>query len=227
LVDWYEFDKSCSGTSGTLNEPALYSNIGIEKIKENNLLSFNDLSYIETLIPELQRTLTTNQIWRSEVQMKYSVLNDVKFPAISGKYFQCLREESLMWTELISLCCTYEALQGKLELEQIKLENVKESRKGNAIKKIINSQINLYKFQLMKCRLEAHHRTREIRLWEKIKSELRDKDSSFDINNPNYQEKDAFEKRMVAEMKIAIETNQSSLYKSSKANLTTLRHDDR
>ena len=80
----------------------------IEKINEFHLLNKDDLSSLMNMNEELQRTFQVNQIWRSETEMRYSVLNDTKFPTPSSKYWQAVREQSVFYQELILLAFQYE-----------------------------------------------------------------------------------------------------------------------
>jgi hypothetical protein len=83
-------------------------NNAIEKINKFELLSNDDLSSLMNMNTELQRSFEVNQLWRSESEMRYSVLNSVKFPTPAAKYWQAVREESLFYQELIMLVFEYE-----------------------------------------------------------------------------------------------------------------------
>ena len=49
--------------------------------------------------------------------------------------------------------------------------------------------------------------------------------SDFDINDVNKHQADSYAKRWIKEMNIGAQTNQSDLYRHSKANLETLQKD--
>jgi hypothetical protein len=204
-----------------------YSKLGINKIRATNVLDTKDFKKISLITSELQRTFEVNQIWRTETEMRYSVLNDTSFPTPASKYWQCIREQTVFYQNLIYLACEYEEKQGELELLEIDLDELKQdkSKRVNARRKIKQSQINRIKFTLMEMRLQGHDRVREIELWEKLKEEQKQK-ADFNINDVNLHQKESYAKRWEEEMKIGQISNQADLFRHSKANLDTLLNDD-
>ena len=202
-----------------------YSKLGLDKIKNVEILNETDVNTITELSTELQRVFQVKQIWRTETEMKYSVLNDIHFPTPAAKYFQCVREQDAFFSELMKLSCDYQIKQGELEIAEIEFNEIdKTSMKGKAKAKIKDGEIKLMKFSLIQMRLAAHDRVREIKLWEKLKNELLEK-ADFDINDVNKHQKDSYEKRWQSEMNIGIQTNHANLFRHSKANLETLQGD--
>ena len=55
--------------------------------------------------------------------MKYSVLNDIKFPSWAAKFWQAVREQNVMFTNLVYLSCDYEEKEGELELLKLEGKN--------------------------------------------------------------------------------------------------------
>jgi len=209
-----------------LNEVKKYSKLGIEKIKSVNILDKKDTSELIKLNKELQRCYEVNQIWRTETEMRYSILNDTKFPTPASKYWQSLREQMVFFTNLVYLGCDYDEKQGELELKEVEFEEIikDKSKKSRAKQRIVKAQINRMKYQLMEMRLHGHDRVREITLWEQLKNEQKKK-AKFDINDVNKHQKETFEMRWQKEIVIATQTNNPSLFKHSKENLETLKAD--
>ena len=75
-----------------------YSKLGLDKIKNVEILNETDVNTITELSTELQRVFQVKQIWRTETEMKYSVLNDIHFPPPAAKYFQCVREQDAFFS---------------------------------------------------------------------------------------------------------------------------------
>jgi len=208
-----------------MNDIKKYTKLGVTKIRDVSILEKDDMKSISKLTKELQRVFEIHQLWRTETEMRYSVLNDTSFPTDSAKYWQCVREQNVFWENLVQLSCDYQRQQGELELAEIKFDEIKgDNKKLNAERKIIDAEIKQKQFGLMNMRLQGHDRVREINLWEKIKNELTDK-SDFDINDVNKHQADSYAKRWIKEMNIGAQTNQSDLYRHSKANLETLQKD--
>ncbi len=207
----------------TKNEITKYTKLGVDKIKDVDILEKNDLMSVANLSKELQRVFEVKQIWRTETEMRYSVLNDVSFPTSASKYWQCVREQDSFFSNLVQLSCDYQKTQGELELLEIDYNEIKgSSKKSKALRKIKDAEIKQKKFTLMNMRLQAHDRVRELELWEKLKNEQLE-NSDFDINDVNKHQKESYEKRWLEEMKVGQMTNQADLFRHSKANLETMR----
>ena len=186
----------------------------------------DDLSSLMNMNQELQRTFQVNQIWRSETEMRYSVLNDVKFPSPSSKYWQSVREQSVFYQELILLAFKYEKEMGNKELLLIELEEIdKSTKKGIALTRIKNCDIKLKEFELYNMTLHAKDRIRELKIWEKIKNEQLQKDPTINIDDFSAHHLEMYENRWKKEMDLAQMTNNPQTYKNSKSNLDTLQND--
>ena len=83
-----------------------------------SILNESDAKHIVELRAELTDTWTKKQIYRTEVEMQASVLNDFKFPTNASKYWQCIREMDTMFGALMS-----ESFKLRLnKIETLKLE---------------------------------------------------------------------------------------------------------
>lgn len=208
------------------NEIKKYTKLGVDKIKDVEILESDDLTAVSNLSKELQRVFEVKQVWRTETEMRYSVLNDVSFPTPASKYWQCIREQDSFFSQLIQLSCDYQKTQGELELLEVEFDEIKgNTKKANAQRKIKDAEIKQKKFGLMNMRLQAHDRVREIDLWETLKKEQMEKDD-FDISDVDKHQKESYRKRWEEEMKVGQMTNQADLYRHSKANLETMEKDN-
>ena len=208
-----------------MNDIKKYTKLGVTKIRDVSILEADDMKSVSKLTKELQRCFEVKQMWRTETEMRYSVLNDVSFPTPASKYWQCVREQNVFWENLVQLSCDYQKQQGELELLEIEYDEIKgASKKSQAQRKIKDAEIKQKQFGLMNMRLQGHDRVREIKLWEKIKNELTDKED-FDINDVNKHQAESYAKRWEEEMKIGQLTNQADLFRHSKANLETMKND--
>ena len=208
------------------NEITKYTKLGVDKIKDVDILEKKDLTTVAKLSKELQRVFEVKQVWRTETEMRYSVLNDVSHPTPASKYWQCVREQDVFFSNLVQLSCDYQRTQGELELLEIEYEEIKgASRKAKALRLIKDAEIKEKKFALMNMRLQAHDRVREIDLWEKLKEEQMSKDD-FNINDVDSHQRESYKKRWQEEMNVGRLTNQADLYRHSKANLETMESEE-
>jgi hypothetical protein len=209
-----------------MNDIKKYTKLGVTKIRDVSILEKDDMKAVSKLTKELQRVFEVHQLWRTETEIRYSVLNDVSFPTPASKYWQCVREQNVFWENLVQLSCDYQKTQGELELKEIEYDEIKgASKKSQALRKIKDAEIKEKQFGLMQMRLQGHDRVREISLWEKIKNELTD-NADFDITDVNKHQAESYAKRWEEEMKIGQLTNQADLYRHSKANLETMKKDE-
>ena len=209
-----------------MNDIKKYTKLGVTKIKDVSILENSDMTSISKLTNELQRCFEVRQMWRTETEMRFSVLNDVSFPTPASKYWQCIREQNTFWEQLVQLSCEYQKTQGELELAEVEYDEIKgNSKRHNAQRKIKDSEIKQKQFGLMQMRLQAHDRVREIKLWEVIKEEQLKK-GDFDISDVNKHQAESYAKRWEREMKIGQMTNQPDLFRHSKANLETMEKEN-
>ena len=206
-----------------MNDIKKYTKLGVTKIRDGDIQEKDDMTSVSKLTGELQRVFEVHQLWRTETEMRYSVLNDVNYPTPASKYWQSIREQNVFWEQLVELSCNYQKEQGELELLEIEYDEITgKSKKHMAQRKIKDSEIKQKQFTLMNMRLQAHDRVREIKLWEKIKDEQLEKDD-FDINDVNKHQAESYAKRWEEEMKVGQMSNQADLFRHAKANLETMK----
>ena len=149
-----------------------------------NVLNEEDANTILSIRDELVDNWQKKQIFRTETEMRVSVLNDAKHPTNASKYWQSVREMSAHFDALMNL--TFDLRKNtldKLRLDK-KIEDLSKDEQENQFD-IMEAKIdidrNLYD---RSCMLQvAKDRVRELSLWSKIKSEL--DNQTFDTKNVN------------------------------------------
>jgi len=156
-----------------------------EDLKEIvSVLSDEDAQTILSLKDELVDNWHKKQIFRTETEMRVSVLNDAKHPTNASKYWQSVREMSAHFDALMNLSFDLRKnTVDKLRLDK-KIQDLLENEDENKFD-IMEAQIdldrNLYD---RSCMLQvSKDRVRELSLWSTIKREL--DDSTFDAENVN------------------------------------------
>jgi hypothetical protein len=147
-----------------------------------SVLKEEDAQTIMVLREELKDNWEKKQIFRTETEMRVSVLNDAKHPTVASKYWQSVREMSAHFDGMMGLSFDLRrnAVE-RLRLER-KMEKAVEENDDLAIMELeIDLDQNLY----AKANMEqvAHDRVRELKTWSKIKNELND--GSFDDRDVN------------------------------------------
>ena len=160
----------------------------IEKESENlnNLLEIEELKDFKEMTSELKDTWTKKQMFRTETEARFSVLQDNRYTTPAAKYWQCVREQATYIDNLMTLSFEYRRNQAKIN----KLEEQIETEKDEHEK--VNFQIDLDECRFFKASHErvAHHRMREIKMWSKLKKEF--DDGSFNTKDVNQHQLESY-----------------------------------
>ena len=173
-------------------------------------------------MPEIQRVMRISQKYRTPTEMRYSVLNDLKFPDSPSKYFQAVREQNVFVTNLFFLACDYDVLLNEVEIMKIDLTEIK-GKKAKFLKQIKKAEISKSEFKLYLMELDGKARCRELRNWEKLKTELTQKEN-FDIENVDTNQLESYEKRWKKEIQLGNINNKSMLH--AIAQLETVKNEN-
>ena len=145
----------------------------------NNLLDPEEVKIFKGLTDELRDTWTKKQMFRTETEMQFSVLNDAKYPTKAAKYWQCVREQNVFLENLMQLSFDYRRAEVKQKRIQEKLNKEEDPLK----KELLQIDIDEKVYQKASMQLVARDRMREIKLWSKFKKRF--DDGSFDTKNVN------------------------------------------
>ena len=146
-------------------------------MNEFPVLSNENAKKMEALREEVEDSQRKKQVYRTEAQMRYAVLDDSSFPTRAGKYWQCVREQASMYENLVWLSFDYR--KDKIELERTTELHKKTSDKYE--KQLLEIEIDKIKWRLENAKRVGNDRVREIEAWSKLKKEL--DDGTFDTEN--------------------------------------------
>ena len=157
-----------------------------EETHLNNLLEQEDLSAFKGMVDELRDTWTKKQMFRTETEARFSVLQDNRYPTKAAKYWQCVREQSSYLDNLMSLSFDYRRNEAKIKWLESKVEKEKDEYKTTKY------QIDLDECRFAKASMEktARHRMREIKMWSKLKKEFND--GSFNDKDVNQHQLESY-----------------------------------
>ena len=159
-----------------------------EEIHLNNLLDPNDLNAFKGMVEELRDTWTKKQIFRTETEARISVLQDAKYPTLSSKYWQCVREQNIFLENLMSLSFDYRRNDAKIKWLQKKIETETDDYKLECYKIDLDEKI----YSKASMEQVAKDRMREISMWSKLKLEF--DDGTFDTKNVNTHQLESYHK---------------------------------
>ena len=138
------------------------------------------------LTNELRDTWTKKQVFRTETEMRMSVLQDAKYPTKASKYWQCVREQNVFLENLMTLSFDARRNEVKIKRLQEKLLTEEDPLK----KELLQIDIDEKTYSVANMQLVARDRMREIKLWSTLKKEFND--GSFDDKDVNTHQLDSY-----------------------------------
>ena len=138
------------------------------------------------MVPELQDTWVKKQMFRTETEMRFSVLSDNKYGTNAAKYWQSVREQNTHFENLMHLSFDYR----KNEIEIKKLQRDIKKEKDSLEKDLKQVDLEELLYARANLQLQGKARMREIRTWSKLKKEF--DDGKFDKHNVNTHQAESY-----------------------------------
>ena len=156
----------------------------------SDILDIKDVKEFKSLIPELKDTWKKKQVFRTETEMRFSVLSDNKYPTRAAKYWQCVREQNTHFENLMHL--SFDARKNDVEIEKLRTKIKKE--KDKLEKQLLQIELEEKVYSKASMELVAKHRMREVATWSKLKKEFHD--GSFDDRDVNTHQAQSYKIRL-------------------------------
>ena len=154
------------------------------------MLKKEDNNFLKELKKELEATHNKVQIYRTETEMRYSVLNDASFPTKASKYWQCVREQDVFYTNLREESYAYR----KLLVEIQKIERAIKNEQDDLEIELLEIGLEQKLWEKEERERLGKDRVREIEHWSRLKKEL--DDGSFDTKNVNVHQKESLKRQL-------------------------------
>ena len=149
------------------------------------MLKKEDNKFLKELKIELEDTRNKAQIYRTETEMRYSVLNDGRFPTKASKYWQAIREQNVFYENLQQESYVYRRML--VEIKKVEEAIAKETDELEL--ELLEIDLEEKIWQKNNIARKATDRVREIEHWSRIKKEL--DDGTFDTQNVNTHQKES------------------------------------
>ena len=150
------------------------------------LLDRSQASEFKKMVPELQDTWVKKQMFRTETEMRFSVLSDNKYGTKAAKYWQSVREQNTHFENLMQLSFDYR----KNDVEIEKIQHKIETEKDKFEKKLAIVELEEKLYGRANMELVAKARMREISTWSKLKKEFHD--GTFDDKDVNTHQAESY-----------------------------------
>ena len=154
------------------------------------ILDEQDVKQFKTLIPELKDTWMKKQMFRTETEMRFSVLSDNRFGTKAAKYWQSVREQNTHFENLMRL--SFDARKNAIEIKKLKKKI--ETEKDSLERDLLEVELERKIYDQASMELVAKHRMREVATWSKLKKEF--DDNSFDKRDVNTHQAESYTHRL-------------------------------
>ena len=154
------------------------------------LLDKSQAGEFKRMVPELQDTWAKKQMFRTETEMRFSVLSDNKYGNNASKYWQSVREQNTHFENLMRL--SFEYRKNDVAIEKTRRDIKKEKDPLEKELKQIELEEKLYVQAGLE--LVAKARMREISTWSKLKKEFHD--GTFDDKDVNTHQAESYMHRL-------------------------------
>ena len=159
------------------------------------VLDTSDFKALKELKDELKDTWHKKQVFRTETEIRMSVLQDAKYQTKAAKYWQCVREQNVFFENLMSLSFDYRKNEVKIKKLKRKLESETDDLKKELLEILIEEKL----YGRANMELVAKDRMREVSQWSQLKAEY--DDGSFDNKNVNTHQAESYKLMLTNKVK--------------------------
>ena len=156
------------------------------------LLDKSQASDFKKMVPELQDNWVKRQMFRTETEMRFSVLSDNKYGTNAAKYWQSVREQNTHFENLMHL--SFEYRKNDVEIEKLEHKINEDPNVDPFEKKLAKIELEEKLYSRANMELVAKARMREISTWSKLKKEFHD--GTFDDKDVNTHQAESYMLRL-------------------------------
>jgi hypothetical protein len=168
-------------------------------IANSDILVEKDFTDLEKLSDELKETFIKSQVFRTRTEMEVSVLNDLKHPTPASKYWQSVREQNVMFQELVML--SYEYRKNLIEIKQTENKIAKEE--DELEKELLQIEMEKKMFISKNHEKTAKDRIREIKQWSEIKEREAEKMTEAELEDVDNHQLASYTRRWIGQKIVA------------------------
>ena len=141
------------------------------------------------LVAECNDSMAKKQMWRTDTEARFSVLNDAKHPTNASKYWQAVKEQSVFAEQFTLLSFNYRRNEIKIKKIKHQIEHMEADDEFALME--LEVDLDECLFNKKEYQIQALDRVREIQMWSDIKKELTDAED-FDTENVNTHQVESY-----------------------------------
>ena len=145
-----------------------YQDTSLGIIENSSILNIDDLTKIQGMKGELLDVFEKAQTFRTPTEMRISVIDDIRHPTPDSKYWQSVKEQNVMFQELVML--SYEYRKNAIEIKKLQRDIHCETDELEC--ELIQVEIEKKTFIARNQERTANGRIQEILEWHIIKEDL-------------------------------------------------------
>ncbi len=149
-----------------------------------------DQQKLESISTSLADSWSKRQLFRTETEARFSVLNEASFPTKASKYWQVIREQTVMLDNLTIMSFDMRRNVIALKKAQAKVTNASDDIEREEAQ----IEVDECRWKIASAEQVANDRVREICMWEGFKNEL--DDGSFNTKEVNAHQKESMQKQL-------------------------------
>lgn len=143
----------------------------VNAVKDLPVVKEEDAKFLMEHSEHLGMVLENTFMWRTDYQ-KRSIINDLQYPTIHGKFHQCILEQKVQFDQAMYLAKDFENL--KLDIEELEcdLEELGDTKRDNIKRRKLMLDLQFKHYELNQMRIAMNYRMAEVRGWQQIEEEL-------------------------------------------------------
>ena len=161
-----------------------------------SILPKEEFTALKNISEELNNAWHKRQMFRTETEARFAVLNDFKFPTKASKYWQSVREQMVHFDELTSL--SFVLRRKYIDLKEVQKKLL--TAEGFDKDRLEVEQDELL-FHIASGEQVAKNRVREVMQWSMLKKEIND--GSFDDKDVNTHQRESLFKSVLNRAQVA------------------------
>lgn len=166
----------------------------VQTIEYPGLLPSEAVDFVRNNIDTIQSNWEKKQRFRTQTEAMFSVLNNVKHPTPGAKFWQAVREQGVMYEELVRLATEYKRNDVEIRRAEHKLEN--DEGLDPFDRELLVIDLEELRFTKINMEATAKDRAREIAMWQGI-IDMMVKIGGFDTEDVNKHQADSYFYRMM------------------------------
>jgi hypothetical protein len=203
----------------------------IDKISNMELLDEEDKVVFNEISNEIKEAWDKKQIWRTDFEIEYGVLNSVDFPTPDSRYWQCLKEMDAVFDQMMQTYYKFKEKQIEFKildvhikkntdmLKEIEDENDKELFELK-VEQLQNKKDKI-SYSLLNLKQQVKDRVREMKQWSKM-IKKHGGEVKYDTDNPNSHKLIFFIHKMYYKLMDAAKENNNKMIMDLKYRLYDL-----